>query len=147
MGPQNSVSDESKQRTVPSNGEAAKGRTRIILVDDDDLFRESLQQNLTDAGFEVSGFGDGAAALAYMARGGTAELILLDWKMPGMNGIQVMREVRERGLDIPVIFLTARVDAISQKTGLDIGAVEYLTKPITPDMLIGRVRVVLASRA
>ena len=144
MGPQNSVSDESKQRTVPSNGEAAKGRTRIILVDDDDLFRESLQQNLTDAGFEVSGFGDGAAALAYMARGGTAELILLDWKMPGMNGIQVMREVRERGLDIPVIFLTVLSDQMYEEAALVSGAVDFVEKARSFSILRKRVELILS---
>jgi DNA-binding response OmpR family regulator len=67
--------------------------------------------------------------------------------MADVNGFDVLRKIKADPelADIPVIYLTARVDAISQKTGLDIGAVEYLTKPITPEDLIDRIQSVLGN--
>ena len=119
-------------------------RTRIILIDDDDLFRESLQQNLTDAGFHVTGFRDGPAALAYISGGGRGDLILLDWKMPGMNGIQVMREVREKGLEIPVIFLTVLSDQMYEEAALLSGAVDFVEKARSFSILMKRIELILA---
>lgn len=129
---------------MSSNGEAGKARTRIILVDDDGLFRESLQQNLTDAGFDVRGFGDGRAVLEYVAAGGTGDLILLDWKMPGMNGIQVLREVRDKGLDIPVIFLTVLSDQMYEEAALLSGAVDFVEKARSFSILLKRVELILS---
>ena len=74
------------ERRTPSRAEA-----RIVLVDDDDSFRESLGLNLLDEGFDVASFSGGAAALDHFERGGTADAILLDWRMPGMNGLEVLR--------------------------------------------------------
>ncbi len=78
----------------------------ILLVDDDDLFRESLGLNLIDEGYEVTSFAGGAAALDHFAAGGHADVILLDWRMPGMNGLEVLRSLRRSGNTTPVIFLT-----------------------------------------
>ncbi len=68
----------------------------IVIVDDDDMFRESLVQNLSDAGFETTAFSEGVGALAHLQEAGAPDVILLDWKMPGMTGIEVLREVRTR---------------------------------------------------
>ena len=75
----------------------------LLLVDDDDLFRESLGLNLIDEGYEVTSFGNGRDALAYFAEGGGADVMLLDWRMPQLTGIEVLRRMRERGIAIPVI--------------------------------------------
>jgi two-component system response regulator ChvI len=129
---------------VLSNDDIGTARTRIILIDDDDLFRESLQQNLTDAGFQVTGFRDGRAALEYISGGGTGDLMLLDWKMPGMNGIQVMREVREKGLDIPVIFLTVLSDQMYEEAALLSGAVDFVEKARSFSILLKRIELILS---
>src|SRR6476469_7510070 len=71
--------------------ERASQPPHIVLVDDDDLFRESLGLNLIDEGYEVTSFSGGAAALDHFASGGHADVILLDWRMPGMNGLEVLR--------------------------------------------------------
>lgn len=118
---------------------------RILIVDDDALMCKLLHMTLSRDGYESHEVYSGPAALEYIEEH-DVDLILLDVMMADINGFEVVRRLKdnERSRDIPVILLTARVDAISQKLGLDIGAVDYLTKPITPDKLSERVRVVLA---
>src|SRR5262249_46148013 len=71
--------------------EKAAQPPHIVLVDDDDLFRESLGLNLIDEGYVVTSFSAGAPALDYFAAGNQADVVLLDWRMPGMNGLEVLR--------------------------------------------------------
>ena len=96
------------------------------------------------AGYEPVEVYSGEAALQYLQRQ-PVDLILLDVMMADINGFDTLRRLKADPTlgDIPVIFLTARVDAISQKTGLDIGAVQYLTKPITPEVLVEQIQKVL----
>jgi DNA-binding response OmpR family regulator len=121
---------------------------RILIVDDDPLLCSLLRMALTRDGFETAEVFSGDAALEYLEEQPDVDLILLDVMMADFNGFDVLRRMKENPeqAGIPVIFLTARVDAISQKTGLDIGAVEYLTKPITPDVLLERVKQVLETQ-
>jgi len=118
---------------------------RILIVDDDPLLCNLLRMALGRAGFQTVEVYSGDAALDYLAEQ-PVDLILLDVMMADINGFDTLRRLKADPdlREIPVIFLTARVDAISQKTGLDIGAVQYLTKPITPEVLIERIRTVLA---
>ena len=108
---------------------------RILIVDDDPLLCSLLRMALRREGYETEEMYSGDAALDYLAettrRSDSARCH--DGRCERLRrGAQAARADPELS-EIPVIFLTARVDAISQKTGLDIGAVEYLTKPITPD--------------
>lgn len=118
---------------------------KILIVDDDALMCRLLHIALEREGYESHEVYSGSDALDYLADH-PVDLILLDVMMADLNGFEVMRRIKQHDQlhDVPVIFLTARVDAVSQKTGLDIGAVEYLTKPITPERLTERVRAVLA---
>lgn len=117
---------------------------RILIVDDDTLMCKLLHMALTREGYDSHEVYSGPAALDFLETE-DVDLILLDIMMADINGFEVMRRLKnsDRLKDIPVILLTARVDAISQQTGMDIGAVEYLTKPITPEDLVTRVRAVL----
>lgn len=116
---------------------------RIVLVDDDELFRESLEQNLTDAGFDIVAFGDGPAALEYFASGEPASLVLLDWKMPVMNGIEVLRRLRNEHFDVPVIFLTVLSDQIFEEAALHGGAVDFIEKSRSFAILMKRIELIL----
>lgn len=129
---------------MQNHSEIARDKTRIILVDDDDLFRESLQQNLADAGFEAVGFGTGGAAIDYVADGNPADLVLLDWKMPGLNGIQVLRLLRDKGFQVPVIFLTVLSDQIYEEAALHSGAVDFVEKARSFSILAKRVELILS---
>ncbi|MBN1203066.1 MAG: response regulator [Anaerolineae bacterium] len=119
---------------------------RILIVDDDPLLCSLLKMTLVREGYQTDTVYSGQAALDYLA-GRTVDLVLLDIMMADLNGFDVLRHLKANpeSSETPVVFLTARVDAISQKTGMDIGAVEYLTKPITPDALLECVQTVLAS--
>ena len=123
--------------------EQAASRGRVVLVDDDELFRESLGQNLIDAGFEVVSFGAGEAALAHLLGGKGGDIVLLDWKMPEMNGIEVLRRVRGAGIEVPVIFLTVLTDQIYEEAALQGGAVDFVEKSRSFAILLKRMTLIL----
>jgi two-component system response regulator ChvI len=99
----------------------------LLLVDDDDLFRESLGLNLVDEGYEVRSFDNGQDALAYL-NDGSADVMLLDWRMPNLTGIDVLRRMRGAGITIPVIFLTVLSDDFYEQAALEGGAVDFIDK-------------------
>lgn len=117
----------------------------LVLVDDDDLFRESLGLNLIDEGYEVTSFGNGGDALAYFAEGGGADAMLLDWRMPQLTGIEVLRRMREHGIAIPVIFLTALSDDIYEEAALAGGAVDFIDKSRRLPILVKRLQLITDS--
>ncbi len=117
--------------------------TTIAIVDDDDLFRESLETNLEDAGYGVVTFPNGTAALEYCSNDDPLDLVLLDWKMPGLNGIEVLRNLRESGNDVPVIFLTVLSDQIYEEAALSSGAVDFVEKSRSFSILLRRIELIL----
>jgi len=119
---------------------------RILIVDDDGLFRESLSRNLSDAGFATTSFGDGVSALRHLTEAGPPDMILLDWKMPGMTGIQVLRQLRDRRVDAPVVFLTVLSDQIYEEAGLLGGAVDFIEKSRSFSILLHRLELILSGR-
>jgi two-component system, OmpR family, response regulator ChvI len=114
----------------------------LLLVDDDDLFRESLGLNLIDLGYEVTSFDNGRDALAYLERGGSADAMLLDWRMPQLTGIEVLRRMRGRGIAIPVIFLTALSDDIYEEAALAGGAIDFIDKSRRLPILVKRLQLI-----
>jgi two-component system, OmpR family, response regulator ChvI len=120
------------------------GVVRIVIVDDDDLFRESLGLNLIDEGYQVKSFAGGQAALDHFAAGGTADVVLLDWRMPGMNGLEVLRSLRRAGNGTPVIFLTMLHDEIYEEAALEGGAVDFIDKSRRLPILIKRLQLIAA---
>src|SRR5262249_53996622 len=116
--------------------------THLLLVDDDDLFRESLGLNLIDEGYEVTSFANGAEALAYLDRGGIADVMLLDWRMPHLTGIAVRRRMPGAGIEIPVIFLTVLSDDIYEEAALEGGAVDFIDKSRRLPILLKRLQLI-----
>jgi two-component system response regulator ChvI len=117
--------------------------SRIVLIDDDELFRESLEQNLRDSGFTVRAFDRGEPALSFFETGGGADVVLLDWKMPEMNGIEVLRRLRQINQDVPVIFLTVLSDQIYEEAALLSGAVDFVEKSRSFTILLKRMGLIL----
>ncbi len=117
-------------------------RTRIVIVDDDDLFRESLGLNLAEQGFEVIDFPGGQPALDYLLSGNGAEAVLLDWRMPGLDGPAVLRRLRESEIHVPVVFLTMLSDEIYEENALKWGAVDFIDKSRRLSIILGRLRLI-----
>ena len=114
----------------------------LLLVDDDDLFRESLGLNLVDEGYEVTSFDNGGDALAYLEEGGAADVMLLDWRMPQLTGIEVLRHMRGRGIALPVIFLTVLSDDVYEEAALAGGAVDFIDKSRRLPILVKRLQLI-----
>lgn len=115
---------------------------RVLVVDDEPEIVRGLSDNLTFEGYQVLAAGDGASALALAARE-APDLILLDITMPPPNGWEVCRELRRRGIDVPIIMLSARGEEVDRVLGLELGADDYITKPFSLRELLARVRAVL----
>ena len=116
-------------------------KQRIALVDDDKNILTSVTMALEAAGFAVSAYSDGEAALKGLQET-PADLTVLDIKMPRMDGIEVLKKIRERSA-MPVIFLTSKSDEADQLMGLRLGADDYITKPFSQRLLLERIRAIL----
>jgi two-component system response regulator MprA len=116
---------------------------KILVVDDERAVRESLRRALVLQGYEVELASDGAEALARLAADGQPDAVVLDILMPGIDGLEVCRQIRQRGNSVPVLMLTAR-DAVGDRVeGLDAGADDYLVKPFALEELLARIRALL----
>src|SRR5690625_5233716 len=116
---------------------------RIAVVDDDPLFRETLTENLTDADFAVEAFDGGEPFFSWLNDGGEVDLVLLDWRMPDVNGIEVLRRLREDGSEVPVIFLTVLSEQIYEEAALHSGAVDFVEKSRSFAILRKRIDLIL----
>ncbi|MBN1283934.1 MAG: response regulator [Anaerolineae bacterium] len=116
----------------------------ILVVDDDPLLCSLLESSLKRAGFDCQITYSGQTALDYIEKA-LPDLIVLDIMMPDMNGFEVARRIRAntQTANVPIIMLTARIDAASRRAGIDIGVDDYMTKPLSPKQLIDRIHALL----
>jgi two-component system alkaline phosphatase synthesis response regulator PhoP len=115
---------------------------RILIVDDEPEMVRGLEDNLRFEGYQTSSAANGQDALA-LAQSDAPDLILLDIMMPRMSGWDVCRALREKGIEAPIIMLTARGEEVDRVRGLELGADDYVTKPFSLRELLARVRAVL----
>jgi len=116
---------------------------RILVVEDERKVASFLRQGLQEEGHAVETAGDGAAALDMLLEGPGYDLVVLDVMLPKRDGFDVLKTLRQRRVQTPVLCLTAR-DAVSDKVaGLDLGADDYLTKPFAFEEFLARVRALL----
>jgi two-component system, OmpR family, response regulator RegX3 len=115
--------------------------TRVLIIEDEATYRETLGYLLRKEGFDVVEAADGAAGLTAFDRQG-ADIVLLDLMMPGLSGTEVCRQLRARG-SVPIIMVTARDTEIDKVVGLELGADDYVTKPFSHRELVARIRAVL----
>jgi two-component system, OmpR family, response regulator MprA len=114
----------------------------ILVVDDDASIRRMLERTLVAEGYHVDGVADGGAALASIERS-VPDLVILDLGLPGMDGVDVCRRVRARGLATPILLLTARDTVPARVEALDAGGDDYVVKPFDADELQARIRALL----
>jgi len=113
----------------------------ILIVDDDALMRRSLAYNLQQSGFRTSSAGTAEDALELVQRD-LPDLVLLDVGLPGMDGLEALRRMKEQ-FDTPVIFVTARRRELDEVLGLELEADDYVTKPFDLDVLLAHIKAVL----
>jgi len=115
---------------------------RILLVDDEEELAEPLRRVLTNQGYVVDSANSGDHGWE-LAKIGEYDLLILDWMMPEKSGIEICRDLRQKGDSTPVLMLTAKDSLDNRVTGLDSGADDYLVKPFELRELLARVRALL----
>ena len=116
---------------------------RALVVDDSSAMRAILALTLGKAGFEVLRAKDGQEALGLLAGAGPLELILIDWNMPGMNGLELLRRIRSQpALErTRILMVTTETGLAQMSEALEAGANEYIMKPFTADVVIDKLRL------
>jgi two-component system, OmpR family, KDP operon response regulator KdpE len=117
---------------------------RILVVDDEPAIRRFLRTSLGSQGYQVEEAEDGTAALAAMNH--APDLLVLDLGMPGIDGFEVIRRLRESGATLPIVVLSVRADEAGKVRALDLGADDYVTKPFGIEELLARIRTALRHR-
>jgi two-component system response regulator ChvI len=118
---------------------------RLVFVEDDRDFREAAAAELEDLGFEVECFADGAALLEAFASGASADVVVLDWNLPSLSGIDLIPRLRRAGVLLPVVLLTGRSTPNLENLALDHGALDFVDKTRGLPILAKRIRLILES--
>jgi DNA-binding response OmpR family regulator len=118
---------------------------RLLVVEDYEPLRSSLQRGLGKAGYAVDATGDGSDGLWY-AQQNSYDLLILDLMLPGLDGLELIRQIRVHDQEVPILILSARDQVADQVAGLDLGADDYLSKPFAVAELMARVRALLRRR-
>jgi two-component system KDP operon response regulator KdpE len=116
--------------------------TRLLVVDDEPQLLRTLSLNLVNRGFDVTTASSGGTALSEIHRM-APDVLVLDLGLPDLDGLDVIRELHDHGPDLPIIVLSARSASADMVEALDLGAVDYVTKPFVMEELIARVRAVI----
>jgi two-component system OmpR family response regulator len=115
---------------------------KVLVVDDEPSIRDLLSRQLRFAGFSVAAVGNGNDAVQ-AAEKSTPDIILLDVMLPDMNGFSVTKAIRAKGINVPVLFLSARDEEADRVTGLTVGGDDYVTKPFGLDEVVARIHAIL----
>src|SRR5215211_985131 len=114
---------------------------RVLVVDDEPVLVDTIRYSLGREGFDVQVASDGHEALR-LARAVPPDLMVLDLMLPGLDGLEVCRDIR-RDSTVPILMLTAKDDEVDKIVGLEVGADDYMTKPFSMRELLARIRAML----
>lgn len=117
-------------------------RHSILLVDDDQEFRKAMKKMFEKSGYNVTGVGDGREALEILSEE-VFDLIISDLRMPNLSGIELMEEIKRKRIETPVIFITAYGEVESYMDLMNMGAFDYLNKPVRGREILGLARKAL----
>lgn len=120
-----------------------EGAIRVLFVEDDDNFREALSWQLEERGFSVQGFANGKALLAALDVSTDADLVILDWSLPSPSGIDLLTQLRKRGLNLPVVFLTGHSPSQREALAFDRGAADFVDKARGVEVLVRRLKLLV----
>lgn len=115
---------------------------KLLVVEDEESIVTLLRFNLEQAGYTVISTMDGRTAITLVERE-QPDLIILDLMLPGLDGLEVCKQLRRQGINTPILMLTAKSDEVDKVLGLELGADDYLTKPFSPRELVARVKAIL----
>src|SRR5882724_7450579 len=126
----------------PTNQENKTNPIRVLLVEDDEDYREIVGSELSWHGFAVRSFADGASLLGSLHTAAEADVIILDWRLPNISGIDLLPQLRERGVNLPVVFLTSHLQPANEKLAFERGALDFIDKTRGVEILARRLRLV-----
>jgi two-component system response regulator ChvI len=135
----------STQLKTPNPG-AQQSPIKVIAVDDDEFFREMLANELDAHGFSVETFSDAQSLLESIAVAAAADVIILDWMMPRVSGIELLPQLRRMGINLPVIFLTGRALTSNEILAFDNGAMDFVDKTRGMAILVRRLHLVAEAK-
>jgi two-component system KDP operon response regulator KdpE len=118
---------------------------QVLVIDDEPAIRRFLRTSLSAQKYEVHEAADGQTALAFLP-GHHVDVVVLDLGLPGIDGFEIIRRLREQGSDVPIVVLSSRTDEAGKVHALDLGADDYVTKPFGVDELLARIRAALRHR-
>jgi len=128
----------------PPDAEVETGRrVRIAFVEDDDDFREAASGELGDHGFDVAAFRDGTGLVEFLETAGDIEIIVLDWSLPRVSGIDLLPKLQRAGINLPVVFLTGHSEPNYEQLALDRGAIDFVDKSRGVPILARRLRLIV----
>jgi two-component system alkaline phosphatase synthesis response regulator PhoP len=113
---------------------------RLLIIEDDQELIDLLTMHLQGEGFQVTAAADGEAGL-HAFQSGVFTMVILDWMLPSMSGLDVLREIRTKDVRTPVLMLTARSEEADKVLGLELGCDDYMTKPFSVRELVARIKV------
>ncbi len=129
----------------PTNQESKTNPIRVLLVEDDEDYREIVGSELSWHGFAVRSFADGASLLGSLDSAAEADVIILDWRLPNISGIDLLPQLRQRGVNLPVVFLTSHPQPANEKLAFERGALDFIDKTRGVEILARRLRLVANS--
>jgi two-component system response regulator ChvI len=126
----------------PTDQERKADPIRVLLVEDDEDYREIVGDELSWHGFAVRSFADGDSLLGSLDSAVEADVIVLDWRLPTISGIDLLLQLRQRGVNLPVVFLTSHADPAYEKLAFERGALDFIDKTRGVEILARRLRLV-----
>jgi len=116
---------------------------RILLIEDDPIYRKALTDKLSKQGFAVQGYGDGASLLGVLDAVVDADVIVLQWDLPKMSGIDLLVTLRQQGVTVPVVLLTGQALRAHESLAFDRGAIDFIDKSRGAEALVRRLKTVI----
>src|SRR5580704_12891046 len=138
-----SLSAEGTLQTLDQAWPETSGAIRILFVEDDAYYREVLAGELAEQGFAIRSFADAAALLDAIELAADADVILLDWALPRTSGIDLLPQLRRRGVNLPVVFLTGRALTERESLAFDRGAIDFIDKARGVEIVVRRLKRVV----